>query len=97
MSTLKEIDAQLAVLQAQREVLRQSELKEAISQARSLAAEYGLTSADVFLPSRGRSAVSRVKVAAKYRDPVSGSTWTGRGKAPKWIKGQDRAQYAIKE
>ena len=97
MSTLKEIDAQLAVLQAQREVLRQSELKEAISQARSLAAEYGLTSADVVLPSRGRSAVSRVKVAAKYRDPVSGATWTGRGKAPKWIKGQDRAQYAIKE
>ena len=97
MSTLKEIDAQLAVLQAQREKLRQSELKEAISQARSLIAEYGLTSADVFLPSRGRSSGNRAKVAAKYRDPASGATWTGRGKAPKWIVGQDREKYAIKE
>lgn len=97
MTTLKEIDAQLAALQAQREELRQSELKSAISQARSLVAEYGLTSADVFSSSRGRSAVSRAKVAAKYRDPVSGATWTGRGKAPKWIEGQDREKYAIKE
>ena len=97
MTTLKEIDAQLAVLQARREELRQSELKGAIAQARSLVAEYGLTSADVFLPSRGRSSGNRAKVAAKYRDPASGATWTGRGKAPKWIKGQDRAQYAIKE
>ncbi len=97
MTTLKEIDAQLAALQAQREELRQSELKGAIAQARSLVAEYGLTSADVFLPSRGRSSGNRAKVAAKYRDPASGATWTGRGKAPKWIVGQDREKYAIKE
>lgn len=25
------------------------------------------------------------KVAAKYRDPVSGVTWTGRGRLPKWV------------
>jgi DNA-binding protein H-NS len=25
-------------------------------------------------------------VAAKYRDPVSGSTWSGRGIQPKWMK-----------
>ena len=97
MTTLKEIDAQLAALQAQREELRQSELKSAIAQARSLVAEYGLTSADIFSSSRGRSAASRAKVAAKYRDPVSGATWTGRGKAPRWIEGQDREKYAIKE
>jgi DNA-binding protein H-NS len=97
MTTLKEIDAQLAALQAQREELRQSALKGAIAQARSLVAEYGLTSADVFLPSRGRSSGNRAKVAAKYRDPASGATWTGRGKAPKWIVGQDREKYAIKE
>ena len=31
------------------------------------------------------------KVAPKYRDPATGQTWTGRGKAPKWIDGKDRS------
>ena len=35
------------------------------------------------------------KVAAKYRDPATGQSWTGRGKAPKWIDGKDRAQFLI--
>ena len=35
------------------------------------------------------------KVAPKYRNPATGETWTGRGKAPKWIQNQDREQFAI--
>lgn len=35
------------------------------------------------------------KVEPKYIDPVSGKTWTGRGKAPKWIDGQDRTPFLI--
>ena len=27
----------------------------------------------------------RSVVAAKYRDPASGNSWTGRGKQPKWV------------
>ena len=26
------------------------------------------------------------KVAAKYRDPSTGQTWTGRGLKPKWLQ-----------
>ena len=33
----------------------------------------------------------------KYRNPATGETWTGRGKAPKWIDGQEREQYLIVE
>ncbi|MEZ2352209.1 H-NS family nucleoid-associated regulatory protein [Caballeronia sp. RCC_10] len=34
--------------------------------------------------------------APKYRDPVSGATWSGRGKAPAWLAGaKDRATYLI--
>jgi DNA-binding protein H-NS len=36
-----------------------------------------------------------VKVAPKYRDPATGQTWTGRGKAPKWIQNEDREKFAI--
>ncbi|MEJ0003067.1 MAG: H-NS histone family protein [Pararobbsia sp.] len=37
----------------------------------------------------------KTPVAAKYRDPVTGSTWSGRGKAPRWIAGQDRDKFAV--
>lgn len=33
--------------------------------------------------------------APKYRNPETGSTWSGRGKAPAWIAGKDRTQFAI--
>jgi DNA-binding protein H-NS len=28
----------------------------------------------------------RASVAPKYRDPSTGTTWTGRGKKPKWVE-----------
>lgn len=35
------------------------------------------------------------KVAPKYRDPITGQTWSGRGKPPLWIAGKDREQFLI--
>lgn len=97
MTTLKEIDAQLTALKAQREEVRKSELKTAVDKVRSLVTEYGLTESDVFPPARGARSTSTAgtKVAPKYRDPATGATWTGRGKAPKWIEGQEREKFAI--
>ncbi|NDD02058.1 MAG: H-NS histone family protein [Betaproteobacteria bacterium] len=91
----------------QREALEQAianarahELSEAVRRTRELVAEFGLTVQDVFPSGRGNSkpsgkATTGAKVAPKYRDPATGQTWTGRGKAPKWIDGQDRAKYLI--
>lgn len=31
----------------------------------------------------------------KYRDPVSLQTWTGRGRAPTWIKGKNYEDFLI--
>ena len=47
---------------------------------------------------RGKGKGTGTKAAPKYRDPVSGSTWTGRGVAPAWIKNvakEDRGQFLI--
>ena len=91
----------------QREALEQAianarahELSEAVRRTRELVAEFGLTVQDVFPSGRGNSkpsgkATTGATVAPKYRDPATGQTWTGRGKAPKWIDGQDRAKYLI--
>ena len=32
---------------------------------------------------------------ARYRDPVSGKEWSGRGNAPLWIRGKDRRKFVI--
>jgi DNA-binding protein H-NS len=31
----------------------------------------------------------------KYRDPVTGATWSGRGRAPRWIIGKDRDEFLV--
>lgn len=34
----------------------------------------------------GSSKLKGREVAAKYRDPVTGDTWSGRGLSPKWLR-----------
>lgn len=74
------------------EAMRKDELVEVISQIKSEIAEYGLTAKDLgfLIPPtiKGR------KVPAKYKDPVSGKTWSGRGRTPLWVKGNIK-EYAI--
>jgi DNA-binding protein H-NS len=57
-----------------------------------------LTQEDIFGSSRGAKKVKAEgsKVAAKYRDPVSGKEWSGRGLAPKWLQGRDKSEFLIK-
>ena len=94
-ATYKELLEQLKALEAQAEEARKRELKDAVSQVRELIDQYGLTAEDVFSTPRKKGAVTGSTVAPKYRDPATGATWTGRGKAPKWIEGKDREQFAI--
>lgn len=94
MSTLAALLAQKADLERQIADVRKSETASAIAQARAIVAEFGLTEADVFGKSR-KASQAQSTVAAKYRDPATGKTWTGRGKAPLWIAGKDRAAFAI--
>ena len=98
MSTsLKELLQQREALEKAIADARQNEISAAVTKVRELIAEYGLTVQDVFpgRASRAAGTKSVSKVAAKYRDPATGQTWTGRGKAPKWIDGKDRTQFLI--
>jgi DNA-binding protein H-NS len=94
MTTVAQLLAQKAALEAQIEDARKAENADAIAKVKALVTEHGLTQQDIFGGAkRGRKASG--SVAAKYKDPISGATWSGRGKAPKWIEGQDRSQYSI--
>jgi DNA-binding protein H-NS len=97
MATYKDLVAQRDALEAQIESARKAELSGAVSKVQELVAEFGLTAQDVFGGKSARAGKKSTgsKVAAKYRDPSTGVTWTGRGKPPRWIADQDRGKFAI--
>jgi len=66
----------------------------ALERLREAVAEFGFTPEDVF-GKRRRDA--GVPVAPKYRNPETGETWSGRGRAPRWIKDQDLERFRITE
>lgn len=99
MTTLKQLLAEQAALQQRIEEVRASERSDAIAKIQELLAENALTQADIFpsktLAKASKSSTGKNKVAPKYRDPVSGKEWSGRGIAPKWLEGKDKNDYLI--
>lgn len=82
---------QKAELETQIAEALKSEKGGAIAQVRELAQQYSLTHGDIFGQQKRQGSVGE----AKYRDPATGVTWTGRGKPPNWILGKDRVAFAI--
>jgi DNA-binding protein H-NS len=87
--------AQQAALEQALKELQNAERQSAIDKVRALMAEHGLTVSDI-ASSEGRKTrgPNKVKgtdgrtgktVAAKYRHPSTGDTWSGRGLKPKWL------------
>jgi len=86
MASLQELLSQKAEIDRQISDARRQERTDAINQVRALMAEHGLTAADLVTKAAApRASTSGRKVAAKYRDPATGQTWTGRGLKPKWL------------
>ncbi|VWB32064.1 H-NS histone family protein [Burkholderia lata] len=96
MATYKELKAKMQALAEQTEAARVAEFDAVVADIRTKIAEYGITEKDIFGKQRGRSATAAVE--AKYRDPKSGATWSGRGRAPSWIKeAKNRDRFLIQE
>ena len=87
--------AQREALDKQIEELKNDEHGDAIEWILEQMALFDVKPEDL-APPRGRSPRKQSgPVAAKYRDPASGATWSGRGKPPRWIAGQEREKFAI--
>jgi DNA-binding protein H-NS len=107
MKTYADIKSQIAKLEKQAEKARKTEIAGVVGRIKQAIAAYGLTAQDLGFggaKSAGARAAGKspaVKVGAtvgvaKYRDPESGKTWTGRGKPPNWIVGaKDRTAFLI--
>jgi DNA-binding protein H-NS len=101
-SNLTELEAQLAELQDKVMAERARVKTDALAAIRGLLENGTLNGGDLLslLPA-GAAAPKRErpprnnKKPPKYKDPDSGSTWTGQGAEPNWIKGQDREKFLI--
>lgn len=96
MPTYAEYVEQIQKLQALAEAARKAEIDDAVRKIKDLMQLHGVTVADL---SSARSVkVSKAKgaVAAQFTNPATGETWTGRGRAPRWLDGKDKEQFRIK-
>jgi DNA-binding protein H-NS len=99
MSAYQDLVEKINAMQKEADRLKKHEFSTAVKEAKKLVEAYGITASDLGLvvskrpektskavkPRRKLSGTKGSKVPAKYRDPVTMSTWTGRGKAPKWV------------
>jgi len=88
MPTLSELLAQKAALEKQIIDAQREERAAAIAQVKTLMTQYGLTLADIGARSvaGNKRTSSGAKLPAKFRDPGTGATWSGRGLKPKWLE-----------
>lgn len=96
-SDYKALLQQKAELEKKIDALIKHAKTDAITEAKAMVQQYGLTKEDVFpsAKSKPNKASKRSVGEPKFRNPETGATWTGRGKPPKWIEGKDRASLAI--
>jgi DNA-binding protein H-NS len=72
-----------SVAQQVEKIFAKNKLKRAeISQVLKLLAEGGSKKPNT---AAKRAPATRGKIAAKYKNPASNETWTGRGRSPKWV------------
>ena len=91
MTTYKELLSQKQALDAAIAKAHKAEAGAALELIQAKIQEFGFTAQQVF-PFKAKKA----QVPARYHNPNTGATWTGRGKPPKWIADQDRTQFEIK-
>ncbi|MGR6806374.1 H-NS histone family protein [Sphaerotilus natans] len=112
MTTLQDLRAKQEELRKQQEEIarsieeiRSSQRAGVIAEIKAMLAQHGLTVADLETPAgrapRAAAAEGKTrepsKVAVKYRDAETGSTWTGRGLKPRWLASALEAGRSLEE
>ncbi|WP_081067752.1 H-NS histone family protein [Burkholderia stagnalis] len=98
MTTYLDLKAKIRTLQVQAELARKNEVQRVIEEIQKVIAEFDLKPEDLFadIQRKTRRVRRRAPALAKYRDPASGAVWSGRGRTPRWIAGQDREKFLIR-
>jgi DNA-binding protein H-NS len=101
MATLEAIQMKIKRLQAQAEAVAAKQASATLDRIQDLMRKHGITIADIeaHVGGRSRRAATATRSgigAAKYQDPKTGATWSGHGRAPKWIANvKDRSRFLV--
>lgn len=96
MTTYAEYVQQIAKLQSLAEEARKNEVNGAIQKIEELMELHGVTVQDLAATQRVKSTKAKKgTVAAQFKNSETGETWTGRGRAPRWLDGKDKESYRI--
>jgi DNA-binding protein H-NS len=96
MASYKQLTAQLEKLHKEVAAAREKEIEQAIAEIKEKIAEYDITAEELGFSSRV-AAKRKKPVPARYMDPKTGQTWSGRGRAPGWLAGKNRERFLIEE
>lgn len=83
MASYQEILSQIEELKQKAQDARKQEMAGAMAEIKRLMADFGITVED--LGGKAGKSKTRGAAPAKYRDPDSGKTWSGRGRRPGWV------------
>jgi DNA-binding protein H-NS len=100
MASYKQLTAQLEKLHQEVAAAREKEIAQAIADIKQKVAEYDLTAEElgfttVRKPARKRARKAASTSIARYRNPKTGETWSGRGRSPAWLAGKNRERFLI--
>ncbi|WP_082721310.1 H-NS histone family protein [Burkholderia sp. ABCPW 14] len=97
MATYEELKAQLDALNKEAEAAKQREISTVLSEIREAVLRFEIRPEQIFPHwTRLRSPDKRRgPIPPKYRNPMTGETWSGRGRAPKWMSGLPRDEFVI--
>ncbi|WP_244139229.1 MULTISPECIES: H-NS family nucleoid-associated regulatory protein [unclassified Burkholderia] len=98
MNDYEQLRAQAEALAQEVERVRQQERDIALNDVRAKIEQYSLCVTEIYDPGQLHALRHRLnprKIEPKYRDPLTGATWTGRGLEPRWIRGRNRQEFLI--
>lgn len=103
MATYKELRQQADELSQRADEALKIARSESLAQILIAIKEFGFIASELLDSTRPassrekvsrKSAIQKLSRAAKYKNPVTGVTWTGAGRQPKWIVG-NKDNYLI--
>lgn len=94
-SRVKTLKQQLAQLDERILIAWQQEQKAAIEHVRQVMNFFNLVPNQLRVDRRGTYKTRPLEM--KYQDPVTGATWSGRGRAPSWIRNRSYNDFLVKQ
>ena len=98
VKSVEELQAERERLDAEIKAKQDAQKASVIAQIKTVVDTYSIP-VDELVEALGglKSKRKGIKAKQKFRDPATGTTWSGRGKEPAWIKGQNRDDFLIPE